>query len=390
MRDMLMPDEQPMDGQRVISEAHVASQRVQKHRQVTTSGIAPDFESGEVASRRGRRLLAGGILAVVIAIGLGVACFCGLMDRGPSFGDEKTLAKVYQKNRQAVGVVVYTFENKFGAKIPIPSGTAFAVSKTKFITNAHVAYGIKNAIEEDFFKTIVGNRLAREAQEANVTFERYCDEIGMQQIEEKAARIRSALREEGWRIRDVEVRLSSSHGRSLRVTSVQVHPRYSAVSNEDRNSEFDVAALLVEGEAPDVFPVADNEYLYNLTPGMRIGSAGFPMEGLGDNGDIDVNNPEATYASGTIKKLTNFQKVDAGREDNRSITHTIPGAGGASGSPMFTADGKVVGVLWGVAMTLDGLGRRQPSGVLHNWAVRIDQIQQLGAPIPCSQWINSL
>ena len=106
--------------------------------------------------------------------------------------------------------------------------------------------------------------------------------------------------------------------------------------------------------------------------------------------NLNEHNPVASFADGKIRRLTNAQGTDAGKENNRMIDHSIPAAGGSSGSPIFNQDGKVVAVLWGtaVAAMLDGNGARITSGALNNFAVRIDQAEDIheNEMLPLEQW----
>lgn len=294
-----------------------------------------------------------------------------------------SLSSVWQKRLQAVGLVMMTFQNKTGKILPIPFGTAFAIGKNKFVTNAHVAYVVKNGYD-DFFKLFVKYHLIEAAKEQGKSYSDFMRSIGERGFERFRTAKLEEFKKQGWKVRDIEIRLNHSNGEGFRVAKIQVHPRY---NHGDETGEFDVAVFEISGRTDCFFEIASSGELRGLTAGTPVASAGFPMEGL-ENGDLNIDNPEATYATGVIKKITDFDNKDAGAQNNKSITHSIPAAGGASGSPIFTSNGKVVAVLWGVNHGFMSARGRIPSGLLHNKAVRIDQIKHMSEPVPWQSWIN--
>jgi hypothetical protein len=60
---------------------------------------------------------------------------------------------------------------------------------------------------------------------------------------------------------------------------------------------------------------------------------------------VDPQNPVATMQSGIITANTDFWLAKSSYESRRLIQHSLPAVGGASGSPIFDADGDVVGIL---------------------------------------------
>ena len=296
--------------------------------------------------------------------------------------DFQQVCRMYQS---AVGVVTVTLEDSNGKllnaigdfKVPsdYPIGTAFAIDKNKFATNCHVAYGVKdqkNGVLENVLWHIVINDAQRNNGVKNRDeFVKYCKKH-MKEIEKFRDFLHANVR-----VRNVEIRLAHSGGRSLPVTGVQIHPRYQTAPDDDfafKNGEFDVA-ILTTGESVDkFFKIAALEKLYALAPGQEIAYIGFPMEGLHDNGNLDLNRPEAIFKSGTINKITDFNNVFSTPEFNKSIIHDIPAAGGASGSPIFLPNGEVVAILWGVTHTGKSQQGRIASATQHNMAVRIDSL----------------
>lgn len=296
--------------------------------------------------------------------------------------DFQQVCKLYQSS---VGLVIVTLEDSDGKLLSAigdikvnsdyPIGTAFAINKDKFATNCHVAYGVKDR-KTGFLEEVLWRIVISHAQDNGVKTReellQYCKN-NKKNIEDVRKYLHAHVR-----VRNVEIRLAHSGGRSLSVTGVQIHPRYQAnpdKNSEFKNGEFDLA-ILTAGETVDCyFKIASKTMLYSLAPGQAIAYLGFPMEGLQDRGNLDLNRPEAIFKSGTINKITDFNNVFSRPEFNKSIIHDIPAAGGASGSPIFLPDGKVVAVLWGVTHSGKNQQGRIASATQHNMAVRIDSLE---------------
>ncbi|MBP5532264.1 MAG: trypsin-like peptidase domain-containing protein [Lentisphaeria bacterium] len=287
--------------------------------------------------------------------------------------------------QRAVGLVVVTLEDSDGKLLtkigdsPVdcfqPVGTAFAIGENQFVTNSHVAYGVKDQkrgvlelILRSFYCAMAQKNGARTEEEFAEFFKK----------NQKSINADRKYLQEHVRVRSVEIRLSHSNGITLPVTGVQIHPRYKEnISSEDdafKNAEFDVAILTTAKSAPVYFRRADTETLYQLAPGRRIAYLGFPMEGLENDGGLNIDKPEATFKDGTINKVTDFDNAHGEARNNKAITHSIPTVGGASGSPVFLENGEVVAVAWGASFDHDEDGNRTASAALHNFAVRIDSL----------------
>lgn len=321
--------------------------------------------------------IVGALLVVVLACTGGYFLFF----KQPEVTDFRQVCQQYQS---AVGLVTVILEDSDGKLLSgkvgnftlspeHPIGTAFAIAPDQFVTNCHVAYGIKErkgAIIDNWLWSLV----IEAAKKDGIKTERELDNY----IAKNKAAIREAAGElkKRVRVRSVEIRLAHTNGKALKVSGVQIHPRYNAnPENVYRNGEFDVAILHTKGQSDVYFPIAEKKLLHSLATGQKIAYMGFPMEGLRDYGNLDINNPEAIFKEGTINKITDFHKVFSTPEFNRSIIHDIPATGGASGSPIFLHDGQVVAVLWGGTVSgRDSSGARMASAVQHNMAVRIDSL----------------
>lgn len=295
----------------------------------------------------------------------------------------ESLPQVYQEKQRAVGLVVFTFSNRKGVTETVPLGTAFAIDNNKFVTNAHVAYAVKSGFEDYLVKPLLRRSFAEEAKKRNMTIEAYLDDIGARGIERARTELIAFWKGIGVTVRDIEVRLNHSNGKTLRIARVQVPRNYNPGGK--KSGEYDIAVLETVETTDCYFDVATKEELHALCAGTPVASAGFPMEGL--KNDLNLEKPEASYSTGDIKKVTDFDNKDGGPENNRSVFHSIPSAGGSSGSPIFTSNGKVVAVLWGIATQGELGGVRISSSAMQNYAVRIDQLETLGEPVEWKDWV---
>ena len=305
---------------------------------------------------------------------------------GAELPPAKNFEEVCANYQSAVGVVVVTLEDSDGKLLtkigdfPVdcfqPIGTAFAISENKFVTNSHVAYGVKDQ-KSGIVKDILFRVILVAAKNNGIKTEEQLKTF-IENNKDGIEKLRTYLQERV-RVRSVEIRLSHSNGMSLPVTGVQVHPRYKTECNSkeeaNRNHEFDVAILTTSQKAPAYFRRADTETLYQLAPGRKVAYLGFPMEGLANAGGLNIDKPEATFKDGTINKVTDFDDAHGEARNNKAITHSIPTVGGASGSPVFLENGEVVAVAWGGNFDFDENGKRTASAALHNFAVRIDSLE---------------
>lgn len=344
---------------------------------------SPSIVFRELISRKYKLLII--FIISIILLGGGIVLYF----HSSSPNTHGDFVKVCQNFQSAVGLVTVTLEGELGGKRfnrTFPIGTAFAVSKNEFVTNSHIAYALKDE-RNDQLNLIVNYLVFSQAMEEGVK-----DEREFQQFCEKhnadIKHIRDAIFNSNIRVKNIQIRLSHTGGKCLSVSNVKTHPNYNPTNN---SGEYDIAILVTDESVNIFFKLARKETLYALSAGERIAYLGFPMEGLYRSGNLDINKPEAIFKEGMIGKLSDFNNVFSHPEYNRQIIHSIPAAGGASGSPIFLSDGQVVAILWGVQhIGLDENGQRIASAVQHNFALRIDALYEVQKQkaISLSEWIG--
>lgn len=287
---------------------------------------------------------------IVIKIAPGVVLLAALILGGlvwlrgrDGSGSDERLAAAGEKYRQAVGLVVATGRDASGAEVTVPLATAWSYLPGLAATNAHVAMQ------------------ARELAAAGA---------------------------------DISIVVNGRPDLVLKVVGAVPHAQYRGGGGEaDSDGDdsplglaFDLALLVLEGDFPVQFPVADAAELARIKSGYRVAYLGFPMENL-LGGNVDPANPVATMQSGIVTATSDFGHRDAGSAGNVLIRHNLGVAGGASGSPLFNAKGQVVGVVNGMNVASQVLAGddgqpelgRTPSAAMVNFAQRIDLVVAIAA-----------
>lgn len=275
------------------------------------------------------------ILLLVLIIGGGAAWW---FFRGSGQDTDARMAAAAKELEQGVGLVVLVVPGEDGNISPRPMATCWAVDEHLMVTNAHVVESVRKCLEHDLDAYVAINR-------------------------------RPDLR--------------------LRIVDAWAHPRYGETRRNisgDSSLDFtyDVGLLRIEGEAPATCPVADEAELHRIASGYRVAYLGFPQEGLAGGG-LDIHSPVANMQSGIVTAVSDFWQGDAGAEGNVLIRHNLGATGGSSGSPLFNANGEVVGILNGgnitaqVVLAADGKATvaRAPSAAMINFAQRVDLLGEI-------------
>jgi hypothetical protein len=298
--------------------------------------------------RLGRRVAAGGsTLALVVA---GVFAYFTYLN--VTLADQLALARAdaaanaetefTPETLQALEQAVYLVARRDGGT-DVAEGTAWAFDDGMLATNAHVTEAIKGH-EDEFF-------------------------------------------------------LIAPNGDEIPITSVVSHPGYLTFMNYkttqgttqwgkftplDLISEYDVGIIKIDPTIPlpSKLEFAAEEDLLALAPGMPVASIGFPVEGL--VGFATATKAPGTLHFGYISALTDIFMCRTDPPHRFLIQHSVPVAGGASGSPLIDPSGKVIGIVNAGNTTVladknQSLGSkvRVPSAALINFAQRVDLLEEL-------------
>jgi S1-C subfamily serine protease len=162
-------------------------------------------------------------------------------------------------------------------------------------------------------------------------------------------------------------------------------------------SQYDVGIIEIDAATPlpidpktgkpAMLELASDDELRALTPGTPVALIGFPSEGL-KGADTKATAPP-THQFGWISSLMNVFMGQAEPAQQVLVQHSVPVAGGASGSPLIDRQGKVIGVVTGgnvVRLAKAGGDKtegatsetqRVPNAALINFAARADLIEAL-------------
>ena len=148
------------------------------------------------------------------------------------------------------------------------------------------------------------------------------------------------------------------------VTKMISHPAYS-----EETISPDVAIFKINGQLSSWVKMASPSELAAIAPGVPMFLYGFP--GRLNN----VKSPEATFIRGEIGRVTTFAQHLGQFGENTLLQHSAFCTGGTSGSPMFNANGHVIGINAG--------GYLESGQILagYNFGMRIDLINTLLASI---------
>ena len=113
----------------------------------------------------------------------------------------------------------------------------------------------------------------------------------------------------------------------------------------------------------------------SLTAGMELGFVGYPTEAM-MGGGVNLERPEPTTQLGNLTAVTDYFVGRAGPDEEQLVQFNMPAAGGASGSPVFNAEGKVIAALNAGNFAMTAQGKRVPIGGV-NFGQRVDLVHEL-------------
>jgi hypothetical protein len=142
------------------------------------------------------------------------------------------------------------------------------------------------------------------------------------------------------------------------ITAVHLNQRWRTGSIAD-----DVALLTIDRLPDDARPLvlASEATLSSLTRGTAVATFGFPMAAT------DPSRPRGRLVLDVLGDV----------RDGRYLGVGLQVAPGTSGSPIFLADGGVIGLVAGGDFTIAATGARSPSGTNVNWGISVAPLREL-------------
>jgi Trypsin-like peptidase domain len=121
--------------------------------------------------------------------------------------------------------------------------------------------------------------------------------------------------------------------------------------------------------------LADDATLAALKAGDPVAYVGFPMENLIQ---LDLKAPNPVSQTSSIVGLVTFTLVKPVDGSGQLIEHSLPGIGGASGSPIINSKGEVIGLFNSINVVPSIFGdSRIANPVQINFAQRVDVLKQI-------------
>ncbi len=168
-----------------------------------------------------------------------------------------------------------------------------------------------------------------------------------------------------------------------RIRAVAAHPLFphGGTGNEPPVPAFDVGLLRVDRPVQCPLRVADD--FSHLRPGLEVAFTGFPMQSIPGRG-LQAHRPAPVEKTGRLTRLTDWHCGVADASGSVLLHTDLLWSGGASGSPLVDAGGRVIGVLSAVSKEeVMGTGGQRAvisSAAGNNFAMRADLLA--GVPIP--------
>jgi len=270
---------------------------------------------------------------VVIAASLAVLGIAAWIIASKAGGDtDQRIQQTAKRYEQAVGVVIKATEGDGS-----PYGTAWAVAPHTFATNSHITDMLEPVLASGGSAFVVINKHPE------------------------------------MRYRVTKVITHPNYYSTAKIEA-EAAPRLNIDGKPESVAAYDVGLLVVDGDPPVKMTLASKAKLHSLDSGHRVAFLGFPMENLKSE-NIDMHYPVATMQSGIITSVTDAWMARATPENSILIHHNLPSAGGASGSPVFDADGDVVGLHSAGNYTM-GVNLAVGSAIQANVAQEISKLKQ--------------
>lgn len=256
---------------------------------------------------------------------------------------------ISRESRDVLAQAVYLVLTKDASGAEQGQGTAFAIGPHLLGTNAHVA-----AIAEDLKP---GQKLYVRAPGPNG-----------KSYEVVAHKIHPGYR-------PLDTFLSQD---PLFVETIKTQYNQWGLSRMSSGNGYDVATLSIadsETLSP-VLQLASPDEAMKLAVGDPLAYAGYPMERIMGS-ELQPLGPTPQVRMGTVTAETDLFSLPAEPAQRRLIHHDMALTGGASGSPVIGASGKVVALINSMNVMAAVGGGRMPSAALINYAQRVDLLDDL-------------
>jgi len=218
---------------------------------------------------------------------------------------KEDLAAVLRSLQESV-VMLALVDSRGGVRFV---GTGWSVGDRQLATNAHVAEALREGADKEGLSMI-----ARRATTAGLVDTRII-EINAHPGYAQWSQI----------LADPSVKLragvSGSAGASVLITPC------------------DVAICRTEDECGPPLSLASDDELKQINAGDEVGYIGFPAENV-----YDPRSSPPALLVGRIVRLTDFFYNPADADPSMLVHHDLPTVGGASGSPIVNASGKVIAI----------------------------------------------
>lgn len=312
------------------------------------------------ATKKGGRRLAGWLAGVTVAaIVVAAGYFLLRQDVGalkaelPSIAEQIAKTSAAAAGRvDAAGIIEKNKESVYQVQLRMPSGTVVSTGTASVVlmpdgtkalaTNAHVAemfIDLANDPSKAGFKVVVVQPKAPDYPTYEVT---------------------RAILHPFWKEHDAWV------NRIMALTISMAGQNIKPITG------YDVGLMFIADQSKLGEPLkyASRDEIKAIRTGDPLVLIGYAAEGVRGT---DEMRPEPTSQTGIITSMTTFYLYRGTDEDDQLIQHSVPATGGASGSPMFNANGEVVGFLFaGNVADVAKDGTRMISAALVNYAIRAD------------------
>jgi hypothetical protein len=344
----------------IVVESDRSGPMLQTEEQSRQPGVATMVRGAEQSARRGGRLALLAMLLLAVAAGIGYYAWRESRQR---FDRIETLSESQQESVTRLTTKVASVQDQVQEELAPRLGEVLAEARASvYLVLIKDPQYLPTETPADAPDGSAGDTPATDGfdERAGGTAWVFDQERG---ILGTNAHVAEQLEEAQANGGEMWVRSSEEPPRDFRVERVELHPGYKAfeelwwndyeptargsapsLSTISSPGACDVALLYVtdpKGLAP-ALPVADDEELHSMHPGYPVGYVGFPVESMVLSG-VTLQRPTPTTHMAYVTAVTDYFGISTGpAEDRLLVQHSLPSAGGASGSPILNERGQVI------------------------------------------------